>query len=158
LLQLVLPATLATKLVPDYWFGATPVLEAVAIAYALTFRGNTVRLMFMVPVSSTGLIWFVVGINLLYMVAAARPPEGLIAPFGGMFAGWLLGGSTPSPLRRFYLKLRLQQLDRQANQESRARAARAKSAPFKVIDGGKGKGQAQGKGNGNGGNGDGWLH
>jgi membrane associated rhomboid family serine protease len=156
LLELVLPASFAAKLIPDYWFGATPVLEAVAIAYALTFRGNTVRLMFLFPVTSTGLIWFVVGINVLYMIAAARPPEGLIAPFGGMFAGWLLGGSTPSPLRRAYLKLRLKQLDRQATQEGRARAARAKSAPFKVIEGGQSKGRANG--NGGNGSGDGWLH
>lgn len=137
LIQVVLPATLASKLVGQYWFGAMPVVEAVAIAFALTFRGQVVRLMFVLPVSSRGLVLFVVGINLLYVIAAAQPAEGLIAPFGGMFAGWLLGGGTPSPLRRAYLKLRLRQLDRQAAQERRARSTRARSAPFKVIDGGR---------------------
>jgi membrane associated rhomboid family serine protease len=152
LAQLILPATLGNKLVGDYWFGATPALEAVAIAFALTFRGGTVRLMFLVPVSSRGLIAFLVGMNVLYVIAAARPTEGLIAPFGGLFAGWLLGAGSPSPLRRAYLKLRLRQLDRQAEAERRARSARAKSAPFQVIDGGRGK---DGKGQGSGG---GMLH
>lgn len=154
LADLVLPAALASKLVWQYWFGATPILEAVAIAFALSFRGSTVRLMFVIPVSSRGLVLFVIGINVLYVIAAARPAEGLIAPFGGMFAGWLLGGGTPSPLRRAYLKLRLRQLDQQAERERRARSERAKSAPFKVIDGGRNKGS----GSGDDGSGDGWLH
>jgi membrane associated rhomboid family serine protease len=152
LVQLILPVDIADKLVGQYWFGATPALEAVAIAFALTFRGGTVRLMFMVPVSSRGLIVFLISINLLYVIAAARPTEGLIAPFGGLFAGWLLGAGNPSPLRRAYLKFRLSQLDRQASAERRARSARAKSAPFQVIDGGRGKGS-----NGHGSD-DGMLH
>src|SRR5690606_18913413 len=44
--ELLLPARLATRLVPAYWFGAMPVVEAVAIAWALSFRGQTVRLFF----------------------------------------------------------------------------------------------------------------
>src|SRR5258706_205343 len=42
LLEIALPATLARKLVGEYWFGSVPVLEAVAIAWALSFRGQTV--------------------------------------------------------------------------------------------------------------------
>lgn len=152
LAQVLLPATIGDKLVGPYWFGATPALEAVAMAFAFTIRGGTVRLMFLVPVSGRGLVLFLLGINVLYVIAAARPTEGLIAPFGGLLAGWLLGAGNPSPLRRAYLKFRLRQLDRQASAEQRARSARAKSAPFQVIDGGRGKGS---KGNGSDG---GMLH
>lgn len=157
LVQLILPVSVADKLVGPYWFGATPALEAVAIAFAFTFRGGTVRLMFLVPVSSRGLIIFLVSINLLYVIAAARPTEGLIAPFGGLFAGWLLGAGNPSPLRRAYLKFRLNQLDRQANAERRSRSARAKSAPFQVIEGGRGQDSKGQRTNGGGSDG-GMLH
>jgi membrane associated rhomboid family serine protease len=157
LVQLILPVSVAEKLVGQYWFGATPALEAVAMAFALTFRGGTVRLMFLVPVSSRGLIIFLVSINLLYVIAAARPTEGLIAPFGGLFAGWLLGAGSPSPLRRAYLQLRLRQLDRQASAERRARSARAKSAPFQVIEGGRGQDPKGRRSNGSGSDG-GMLH
>jgi len=136
LVELALPPAIAGKLVPEYWFGATPLAEAVAIAWALSFRG-TVMLMFVLPVSSRGLIWFVVGGTVLYTFAAAMPTSGLIAPFGGMLAGWLFGGGSPSPLRRLWLKLRLAQLDAEARRESRAQRRRAARSGFKVIEGGK---------------------
>jgi len=69
--------------------------------------------------------------------------EGLISPFGGLAAGWLLGAGTPSPLRRVYLKYRYNQLQREAERDARAR--RAKQSKFSVIEGGR-----RGNGNGNG--------
>jgi len=145
--ELVLPADIAAKLVNTgvrdasgpYWFGAFPVVEAVAIAWALTFRGQVVRLFFVLPVTSRGLILFVVGISLLRVIAASTAPEGLIAPFGGMAAGWLLGAGTPSPLRRAYLKVKLAQLDREATRGSEQRKKRVQGSSFRVIDGGQGK-------------------
>ncbi len=139
LIERLLPASAASKLVGQWWFGATPVLEAVAVAFALNFRG-VVRLMFVVPVTSTGLLLFVIGMSVLKLIAAEQTPEGLIAPFGGMLAGWLLGGGTPSPLRRLYLRFRLRQLDRQSEADRKARSKRTADAPFKVIEGGRGKG------------------
>lgn len=138
LIGMVLPASVSGKLVPEYWFGATPVVEGIAIAWALSFRG-TVMLMFVLPVSSRGLIFFVVGATVLYTFAAAMPTSGLIAPFGGMIAGWLLGGGSPSPLRRFWLKMRLAQLDAEARRESKAQKRRAARSGFKVIEGGRGR-------------------
>lgn len=137
LVELVLPATLAAKLVGQYWFGFVPVIEAIAIAWAFSFKGQTVRLMFVLPVTSAGLIWFVVGFSLLRVVALSQTPEGLIAPFGGMLAGWLLGAGTPSPLRRAYLKFRLAQLDREAAEAGERRAKRAKQSNLRVIHGGR---------------------
>ena len=133
----------AARLVPNYWFGAMPVVEAVAIAWALSFKGQTVNLMFILPISSTWLIVFVIAISVLRVIALSNAPEGLISPFGGMLAGWLLGGGTPSPLRRFYLRFKLGQLEKKAEREAdRTRAShrrRVERSGFKVIEGGSSK-------------------
>lgn len=138
LADLVLPASISAKLIGEYWFGAFPVIDAIAIAFALMFAGRTVHLMFVLPVSSRGLILFVVAMNVLYLIAAERGPSGFIAPFGGMIAGWLFGGGTPSPLRRAYLKWRLAQLDREAKLSKTARKKRVARSGLKVVEGGKG--------------------
>ncbi len=139
LVELVLPADVAGRLSAGYWFGAVPVIEAVAVAWALSFRGQTVRLMFVLPVTTTGLLVFVIGFSVLRLIAAQAPPEGLISPFGGMLAGWFFGGGTPSPARRLYLKLRYSQLQRQSERAKVERGQRVKRAPFSVIQGGQGK-------------------
>jgi membrane associated rhomboid family serine protease len=141
LLGLLLPASASAKLVPTHWFGAFPVVEAVAIAWALSFRGQTVRLLFFIPVSAMTMVAVIVVLSTLRVIALASMPEGLLSPFGGMFAGWLLGASTPSPLRRFYLKLRMQQLERDA---VKGRQRRVKNAPFEVIEGGRSKKEPRG--------------
>jgi membrane associated rhomboid family serine protease len=146
LLEVVLPASLSHRLVGEYWFGSFPVLEAIAIAWALSFRGQSVRLWFVLPVTSSGMVIFIVAMSLLRVVAAAAEPEGLLAPFGGMLAGWLLGGSTPSPLRRAYLKLKLAQLDREAARGTRSAASRRKGSPLRVIEGGRGPNPRNGDG------------
>lgn len=137
LFELVLPASLSQRLVGEYWFGAIPVVEAVAIAWALSFRGQVVRLFFVLPVTSRGLIFFVVGMSVLLVIIAAQSPSGLIAPFGGMLAGWLFGGGSPSPWRRAWLKLRLAQLDAEARREGRSRRQRVERTGLKVIEGGR---------------------
>jgi hypothetical protein len=150
-LELVLPSSLSERLVGDYWFGTVPLLEAVAVAWALSFRGQTVRLWFVVPVSAGGMVIFIAVMSLLRIVADSRGPEGLLSPFGGMFAGWLLGGGTPSPLRRAYLKLRLAQLDREARRGGRGASERRKDSRLRVIEGGRGKSSSNGNGTGSGG-------
>jgi membrane associated rhomboid family serine protease len=129
----------AARLVPAYWFGAGPVVSAVSVAWALSFRGRTVNLMFVLPVSSRGLIIFVLLVNVMFLIAGAGGPDGLVAPFGGMLAGWLLGSGSPSPLRRAWLKLRLAQLDAEARREAQSRKRQRSASGFKVIEGGKSK-------------------
>ncbi len=137
LLELILPRGLSARLVGEYWFGATPIVEAVAIAWALNHRGQVVRLFFVLPVTSSGLILMVVAASLMYVVIGAQGPSGLIAPFGGMLAGWLFGSGSPSPMRRLWLKLRLARLDAEARSEARERRQRAQKSGFKVISGGR---------------------
>lgn len=138
---LALPSGVAQKLAGEQWFGAFPIVEAVAIAWALSFKGQVVRMFFVLPMTSTGLVWMVIGFSVLRVIAGQVPPEGQLSPFGGMLAGFLLGGGNPSPLRRWYLKLKLKQLDREAARAQLARRDRAKKSPFQVIEGGKSRGQ-----------------
>ncbi len=131
----LVPGRIAALLAGEYWFGALPALDAVAIAFALTFRGQVVRLFFVLPVSSFGLILFVIGANVMYVLAAAQKFEGIVSPFGGMLAGWLLGGGTPSPARKVWLKLQVARLDAEAKREAKAR--RQKASHLRVIEGGR---------------------
>jgi membrane associated rhomboid family serine protease len=136
LVALVLPASVAARLVGDVWYGMGPALDAMAIAWAFTFKGQTIRLFMVVPVTTRTLVAFTIGWALFRLAAAAAPPEGLLSPFGGMAFGWLLGGDTPSPLRRAWLKLRLAQLDGEARREG-ARRKRPNSAGLRVLPGGR---------------------
>ncbi|HEY6556537.1 MAG TPA: rhomboid family intramembrane serine protease [Polyangiaceae bacterium] len=152
LVERLLPASVASKLVGEYWFGSLPVLEAIAIAWALNFKGQTVRLMFVLPVSSRGLIIFVVAMSVLYVVVGAQQECGLIAPFGGMLSGWIFGGGTPSPARRWWLKYRLARLDREAGRAKSERKQRVRGSGLRVIAGGakdeEGKSSPRGSSNG----------
>jgi membrane associated rhomboid family serine protease len=145
LLQVVLPDSISQRLVGPVWYSSFPAVEAVAIAFALSFRGRTVRLFFILPVSSRGLILFVVGISVLYVITLQLPSSGLIAPFGGMIAGWLFGGS-PSPIRRAWLKMRLASLEREAQRDSAKRKRRVKQSNLRVISGGRDDDDDDGRG------------
>lgn len=136
LVQLVVPSSLGQRLVNPLWFGLSPALGAIAIAWALTFKNQVVHLFFVLPISSRMLIWIVVGSATLYLIVGAVPPEGLISPYGGMLCGWLLGGGTPSPLRKAWLKLRLAQLGKQSERETRRRP-RPNPGGLRVIPGGR---------------------
>ena len=143
--ELLLPASVSGKLVPPLWFGAGAVVSAVSIAWALTFRGRTINLMFVIPVTSRGLIIFVVAVNVMYLMAMEKGPAGNIAPFGGMLAGWLFGSGSPSPIRRAWLKLRLARLDAEARREADARKKRVAKSGLQVFEGGRGQGDEDAK-------------
>ncbi|MBN2194138.1 MAG: rhomboid family intramembrane serine protease [Polyangiaceae bacterium] len=135
---LLLPSFVTSRLVPDLWFGSLPVVEAIAIAWATSFRNRVVQLFFVLPVSSRGLALFVVGASVLAVVAADMPPSGLVAPFGGMFAGYLLGGE-PMTIRRWWLSWQLRTHERQLLAMSQHRRHQARAAGFRVIEGGQGR-------------------
>ena len=137
-LVLVLPTSVVVRVLPSgYWFGMLPAVDAIAVAWALSFKDQTVRLMFVLPVTGRAMLIFVGAVNVLYLLAARAAPSGLLAPFGGMFAGWLLGGGSPSPLRRAYLKLRLAQLGGQSRKVDATRAKRIQGSGLRVIRGGQ---------------------
>ncbi len=130
-----LPTALGRRLAPDAWLGSMPLVEAIAIAWATSFRGRIVNLFFVLPVSSRGLVLFVVGASVLAVIAAEMPPSGLLSPFGGMLAGWLLGGE-PMTLRRLWLTFRLRAHELELAALAAQRRSRAAASGLRVIPGG----------------------
>lgn len=127
--------SLGQRLVPAHWFGAMPVVSAISIAWALHFKARTLHLMMVLPITGKTLLWLTVGFNLLAVIALEDAPHGRLAPFGAMLAGWLLGGGTPSPLRRWWLQRKLRRLDAQARREAQER--RRAASHLRVVQGGK---------------------
>jgi membrane associated rhomboid family serine protease len=129
----------AGLLVPAFakpmFFGGLGYVDAVAVAWALSFRDQQVRLFFVLPVTGRGLLLFIVGLNVLYAVAFEQKHEGIATPFGGMLAGWL--GADGSPLRRAYLRWRFKGLQAQSEHLRGLRTASRDERPkLRVIDGG----------------------
>ncbi len=116
------------------WFGGLGMIEAVAVAWALSARGQVVRLFFVLPISGTMLLVFIFGMSVLNVIAMRSPAEGLVTPFGGMLAGYLFGDA--SPLRRYWLKLKLRKLQAENEAIRRARQRRAAGPSLRVIEGG----------------------
>jgi membrane associated rhomboid family serine protease len=137
LIELALPPQLGARMVGEQWYGLVPAVTAIAIAWACTFKGQTVRLFMVLPISSRTMILVVIGFGFLRLAAAETPEEGLLAPFGGMFFGWLLGGGTPSPLRKAWLKLRLGQLERAERRGGPSKKPRPNPGGLRVLPGGR---------------------
>lgn len=141
LFELVLPAQLGARLVGPNWYGLGPALDGLIIAWACSKRGQAVNLLFIGPVSSRTLILVVLAFPVLRLVAGSQLEEGLLSPFFGMLVGWGIGGGTPSPLRKAWLKLRLAQLEGQASgkraSSSGPRKARPNPGGLRVIPGGR---------------------
>jgi len=137
LLTLILPTFLADRLLSPFPAGATPIVEACVIAWAFTYPDRIIYLFLVVPVKGRTFIYLTLGINILLLVALQTPQAGFPALFFGMAAGWLLGGSSPSPLRKWYLKYKLTQLEREAEGERAKRKKRAQKSGLQVLPGGK---------------------
>jgi membrane associated rhomboid family serine protease len=130
--QVLLGALIPYVHAPMY-YGAVGVVDAVAIAWALSFRDGKVQLFFAVPINPKGLILFILGINILFGVVLGARHEGLVTPFAGMLAGWM--GADGSPLRRVYLQWRFKSLQ---SQSEALRGVRAQRVPkLRVVKGGR---------------------
>ena len=131
--EALLPRGVSLALGQTYWYGSLGIVEAVAVAWALSNRGQQVRLFFVLPVTATGLLLFVIGMSVLNVLFGDKPREGLVTPFGGMLAGYLFGAGSPTPARRLLLKLRYFWIAR------RAAKFKGKGIPphLRVIEGGE---------------------
>jgi len=139
LLDIALPPPLNRYLVPEYWFGGLAVSCGLAVAWALSNRGAVVRLYGILPITAPVVIAIAVGTPFAYLLFRSLPPEGIPATLAGSFTGWLLGGGTPSPLRRYWLKFRIGRLDAEVAREAAQRKKRAARSRLKVIEGGLAK-------------------
>jgi len=117
------------------WLGGLGMVEAVAVAWALQARGQTVRLFFVLPVTPMMLVGFIFIMSVLSLLARSATPEGLITPFGGMLAGYLFGDG--SPLRRFFLQMKLRKLQAQTTGLRSSARSRVGAPPLRIIHGGQ---------------------
>jgi len=139
LVDVALPAGVNRYLVPAYWFGGLAVSSGLAVSWALNHRGAVVRLYGLLPITPRMIILLAVGTPFIYLLFRTLPPEGIPGSLGGCFAGWLLGGGTPTPLRRYWLKFRIGRLDAEVAREAAQRKKRVERSRLKVIEGGLAK-------------------
>jgi membrane associated rhomboid family serine protease len=137
-----LPADTQSRFHPELVFGPTAAITAIAVAWSREFRDATVNLFLVLPVRAKTLLWVTIGFCVLDLVYPAGLPEGVLAPFGGVLAGLLFGGS-PSPARTAWLRLRLAFLRRRTTglrmddlmPQAPKRRARG-GPPLRVVSGG----------------------
>lgn len=87
-------------------FGASAAIAGTAVAWSREHSDSEVRLFFVLPITGRWLLWITIGFCFLQLLYTQPIYEGRLAPFGGVFAGLLLGGS-PSVVRRVYLNAKL---------------------------------------------------
>lgn len=126
----------------DPLFGASAALAGTAVAWSREHQDSQVRLFFVLPVMGRWLLWITIGFCFLELLYTQPIYEGRLAPFGGVFAGLLLGGS-PSVVRRIYLNMKLWVLRRsgaprvQIQLEDRPpKKPRSGGPPLRVVMGG----------------------
>jgi hypothetical protein len=139
----LVPAGAQERFRPDFVFGPTAAIVAVAVAWSREYAQSTVNLFFFLPVRGRVLFWITLGFCVLDLIYPQAPPEGVVAPFGGLVVGLLFGGS-PSLFRSVWLRVRLALLRRQARgaasrevlalKPSRRRSS--SSPPLRVVSGG----------------------
>jgi membrane associated rhomboid family serine protease len=157
LVDLALPPTVSRYLSQPYWFGGLAIASGLTVSWALNFRGGVVRLYGILPVTPRTLILIVVATPLGFLIFREPPAEGVAGLLTGCLGGWLLGGGTPSPLRRYWLKFRIGRLDAEVQREAAQRKRRVERSQLKVIEGGRGKADSDGDSGGRGPDGR-WLN
>jgi membrane associated rhomboid family serine protease len=128
---------------PAFVFGPAAAITAIAIAWAREYSDSTVQLFMVLPIRGRVLFWITIGFCVLDLVYPAGMPEGVVAPFGGLLAGLLFGG-TPSLARTTWLHFRLALLRRQSSNvraedlvsRKPARRPRSGAPPLRVVPGG----------------------
>ena len=138
----VVPPDAQSRFHPELAFGPTAAITAIAVAWSREFRDSTVNLFFVLPLKGATFLWLTIGLCALDLIYPTALPEGVVAPFGGVVAGLLFGGS-PSIMRTAWLRLRLLGLRRRASgvrveellAAKRGRRSRPGAPPLRVVGG-----------------------
>jgi hypothetical protein len=141
----LLPAKLAI-FHPPLALGPMAAITATAMAWAKENATRQIRLFFFLPISGKALFWITIGFSVLAPLFMQGTPEGAAAPFGGILAGMMFGG-TPSPVRSAWLRLKLAVMRRQGHaltvesitgsDRPRAPKRSAKAGPpLRIVQGG----------------------
>jgi len=138
------PFTGQDRFHPAFVFGPSAAIAAVAVAWAREYPDATVNIFFVLPLRAKSFLWLTIGFCALDLVYPAGMPEGVVAPFGGVVAG-LIAGGTPSLTRRLWLRIRLAFLRRRSGHlraddilapRPAQRRARPGAPPLRVVPGG----------------------
>lgn len=137
------PVDAQARFHPSLVFGPTAAIAAIAIAWSREFGDSIVNLFFVLPVRGKTLLWVTIGFCVLDLIYPSGVPEGVVAPFGGVIAGLLFGGS-PSLARTAWLHLRLAVLRRRSSgmrvddvlSPKPKRRSRPGAPPLRVVSGG----------------------
>jgi len=137
-----MPSAAPERFHPALVFGPAAAITAIAIAWSREYADSTVQLFFVMPLRGITLFWITIGFCVLDLIYPAGTPEGVVAPFGGLLAGLLFGG-TPSLFRSVWLRVRLAVLRRQSRGTSphdilplKPRRRPSSSTPLRVVSGG----------------------
>jgi len=128
---------------PELVYGPSAAIAAIAVAWSREYPDATVNLFFFVPIRGRVFLWITLGLCVLDLIYPAGMPEGVVAPFGGVAAGVLFGGSPPL-VRRAWLHLKLAVLRRRSGRMSAQdwlapkppRRTRPGGPPLRVVPGG----------------------
>jgi membrane associated rhomboid family serine protease len=140
----VVPADAQERFHPGLVFGPMAAITAVAVAWSREYAQSTVNLFFFVPVRGKVLFWITIAFCVLDLIYPSAIPEGVVAPFGGVIAGLLWGG-TPSLARTAWLHTRLAVLRRRSSSirvedvlssKPKRRPRGPGSPPLRVVPGG----------------------
>jgi membrane associated rhomboid family serine protease len=131
-------ASLVPALETRQWYGAMTLANAATVAWAFENRHQVVRLFLVVPVRPLMMVGLLVLWHVALLISRSPSAEGMVAPFGGMLAGWLL--CDASPLRRLWLRKKLGRYQRELDAlraKDRERAKRRRNGPeLRLIRGG----------------------
>jgi membrane associated rhomboid family serine protease len=132
---------------PGLVLGPMGAITATAMAWSKENATRQIRLFFFLPISGKTLYWITIGFAVLALLFMQGTPEGAAAPFGGILAGLMFGG-TPSPMRSVWLRVKLALLRRKGHTltvesitggSDRPRAPKRASKggpPLRIVQGG----------------------
>lgn len=137
------PDTAQGRFHPTATYGAYAAIAAIGVAWSRLNADRTINVFFVLPMRGRWLLWVTIGFCVLDLIYPTATAEGVVAPFGGIIVGLLLGG-TPSLVRTGWLRLKLALLRRQASSLSvddvlaarPRRKPRASGPPLRVVQGG----------------------
>lgn len=116
------------------WFGGMILGDACVVAWAIVARDQKAMFWFVIPMKPMVMVYVMIGWHVLSIIAVNVGPEGLVAPFAAMAAGYLFGET--SPLRRYYLKLKLKRLQNEVDHLTRKKGKKRAASHLRVIPGG----------------------
>jgi membrane associated rhomboid family serine protease len=140
----LVPPGMQERFHPGHVFGPMAAITGVAVAWSREYSQSTVNLFFFVPIRGKWLFWITVGFCVLDLIYPSAIPEGVVAPFGGVIAGLLWGG-TPSLARTAWLHTKLAVLRRRSSSirvedvlssKPKRRPRGPGSPPLRVVPGG----------------------